>query len=171
MYTNLTRGYTTLHRSLLDTQHAVFKVRTSRDAKIALLSVPSNYKAASYEITIGAQENTVTILKCRSPSGDVAFEVGTPSILSADELRHFWVQWINGTIEFGKGDIVGVSRQLKFTDPDPTYRKHILSLAVASMSEEMAEWELGNAFDTSKRDFMDFCSSYCNFILKFSNYV
>ena len=151
MYTNLVRGYTTLHRSLLDTQQTVFKVRSRSDAKVALLSVPSNSKAASYEIIIGAQENTVTILRCRSPSGDISFEVDTPSILSADELRHFWVQWINGTIEFGKGDTVGLARQLKFTDPDPTYRKYIHSLAVASMSEEMAEWEFGTSFDASKR--------------------
>lgn len=77
------------------------------------------------------------------------FEVDSLDILHADELRPFWVRWLNGTVEFGKGDVVGVNRVLKFTDPDPTYRKHVHSLAVASLADSTAEWEFGDPFDTS----------------------
>jgi hypothetical protein len=144
------RDYFTLHRSLLDTQQTTFKVKSASDAKVALLSVPSNFKAPSYELIIGADQNTVTILRCKSISGDVVFEIDTPDILNSNELRPFWVSWVNGTIEFGKGDIFGMNRLLKFSDPDPTYRKHVHSLAVASALDAVGEWEFGDPFETSK---------------------
>lgn len=150
VYTSPERGYVTLHRSLLDTQQTVFKVRSTSDARIALLSIPSNFKAPSYEITVGAKQNTITTLRCRSQSGDVVFSVDSPDILSNQELRTFWVRWINGTIEFGRGDVVGSTRVLTYEDPDPTYRKHVHSIAVSSLASGTTEWELGSPFDTSK---------------------
>jgi Farnesoic acid 0-methyl transferase len=150
VYTTPDRGYVTLHRSLLDNQQTLFKVRATSDARIALLSVPSNFRAPSYEITVGARQNTVTTLRCRSPSGDIVFNVDSPDILSARELRTFWIRWMNGTFEFGKGEVIGVTRVLMYEDPDPTYSKHVLSLAVSSLVNETTEWEFGNPFDTSK---------------------
>lgn len=152
VYTTPVRGYSTLHRSLLDDQQTSFKVRASNDAKIALLSVPSSFRAPSYEIIIGAERNTLTIIRTRSPKGDVESQVSSPDILSANELRPFWIQWTNGTIEFGAGEAIGVNSILKFVDADSTYRKHIHSLAVASLADETAEWEFGSPFDTGKNN-------------------
>jgi hypothetical protein len=148
-YTTASQGYQTVHRSLLDARETVFKVRSASDAKVALLSVPGSFKAPSYEITIGAEQNTLTVLRCRSFSGDVVFDVDTAGILSVEELRPFWISWVNGTVSFGVGEVVGYGRRLRFQDPDPTYRKYVHSLAVASGPGTSAEWEFGQNFDTS----------------------
>jgi hypothetical protein len=149
------RGYLTLHRTVLDYQQTSFKVRAPSDAKLALLGVPSNFRALSYEIIIGAEQNTLTVIRVRSPGGEVESQVNSPNILSASELRPFWIQWINGTIELGAGDAVGVNSILKLVDPDPAYRKHIHSIAVASLAGETAEWEFGSPFDTGKINLFD----------------
>jgi len=148
-YTFPNRGFSTLHRSLLDTLQTVFRVRSASDAKVALLSIPGNFKAPSYELVIGAAQNTMTVLRCRSVTGDVVFDIDTPDILNVDELRSFWIGWTNGTITFGKGEAVGINRLLRFQDPNPTYRKYIHSLAVASEGESTAEWEFGDSFNTT----------------------
>ena len=54
------RRSTVKHRSLLASQETVFRVKSSSDAKISLLSVPSNLKALSYEVVIGAVNSIKT---------------------------------------------------------------------------------------------------------------
>ena len=145
--------YRTIHRSLLATQETVFRVKASSDAMISLLSVPSNLKAPSYEVVIGAANNMKTVLHIRSGTDDLPFEVDTPDILDPEELRPFWASWINGTIQFGKGSVVGQNRLISFPDPKPALRKHVHSIAVASGGEGLSklplagEWEFGDPFD------------------------
>jgi hypothetical protein len=146
VYTSSDQLYRTLHRSLLDTQQTVFKVKASSDAKISLLRVPSNFLAPSYEIIVGAEFNTRTILHSKAAGGDqVVFQVNTPDILSSAELRSFWVSWMNGTVRFGKGDTPGQNELMNYVDPQPAFRRHVHSIAVAS-GLGIAEWELGQAF-------------------------
>jgi hypothetical protein len=151
VYTSSDQSYRTLHRSLLDSQQqTVFKVKASSDAKISLLRVPSNFLAPSYEIIVGAEFNTKTILHSKAAGGDqIAFQVNTPDILSSAELRSFWVSWMNGTVRFGKGDTPGQNELLNYVDPQPAFRRHVHSIAVAS-GLGIAEWELGAAFGTRK---------------------
>ena len=106
-----------------------------------MLSVPSNLNAPSYEITIGAQGNMMSVLKSKSPMGDLITQADTPGILDPSVFRSFWISWINGTVNFGSGDVVGQSRLLSFIDPQPTYRKHVHSIAVASGASSLGEWE------------------------------
>lgn len=97
--------------------------------------------------------NTVTTLSYNSPGdsgGNNVHEVSTPAILSGSELRSFWLTWVDGTVKFGRGNVVGVSEVLSFTDQDPSYRRFIHSLAVASLADEKAEWEFGSSFETGK---------------------
>ena len=150
VYTSSSQTYRTLHRSLLDTQETVFKVKAASDAHISLLSVPSNFKAPSYEVIIGALSNSKTVLFCKSSAGDIEFEIDTPNILSSSELRSFWLSWINGTIQFGTGDVVGQSRLLNFKDPQPTYRKYVHAVAVATGLGVNGEWEIGELFGSSE---------------------
>lgn len=150
VYTSSDQSYRTLHRSLLDTEHTVFKVKAASDAKISLLRVPSNFHAPSYEIIVGAEFNTRTILHSKSAGGDqIVFQVNTPDILSSTELRSFWVSWTNGTVRFGRGDTPGQSELLSYVDPQPAFRRHVHSLAVAS-GLGIAEWELGQEFGNRK---------------------
>ena len=149
VYTSSNQLYRTLHRSLLDAQGTVFKVKAAHDAMISLLSVPSNFNAPSYEIVIGANGNTMTVLHLKSELNDVIFQVYTPNILNADELRSFWVSWLDGMVHFGTGEVVGQNALLNYTDPQPLYRKYVHSIAVASGTDVLAEWEIGELFDTS----------------------
>jgi len=125
-------------------------VKAASDAMVSLLSVPSNFKAPSYEIIVGALGNTKTLLHCKSSAGDIEFEIDTQNILSATELRSFWLSWVNGTIQFGTGDVVGQNRLLNFKDPQPTYRKYVHSVAVATGLGVNGEWEIGQKFDNSE---------------------
>jgi len=56
---------------MIDVQEMKFKAKFSSDVMLALLSVPSNLNAPSYEIRVGAQGNTLSILKSKSPMGDL----------------------------------------------------------------------------------------------------
>jgi len=96
--------------------------------------------------------NTLTVLRCNSPDEAPVSAVRSPNILSNSELRSFWLTWMNGTIEFGIGDAVGTSPMLMYTDPDPAYRRFVHSLAVASLADELAEWEFGGSFETGKAE-------------------
>jgi hypothetical protein len=46
-------------------------------------------------VTIGACENTKTMIKLHDDGGTKAFEVDTPDILAGNEFRGFWVKWQN----------------------------------------------------------------------------
>lgn len=147
MYSRVDQGYRTVHRSLLDQTQFVFKVRVESDAKLALLIVPGNYKTSSYEFEIGINSNTKSRLIIKSEIGDMVTEVETPSILSANELRPFWISWHNATIRFGTGESVGQGQLLSQTDPQPAYRRHVHSVAVATGAAANGEWEFKGTLD------------------------
>ena len=150
VFTLAEQEYHTLHRSLLDTDSTVFKVRAMSDAKVSLLRVPSNFKAPSYEIVVGAESNTRTVIHSKAAGGDqIVSQVNTPDILSFTELRSFWVSWNNGTVRIGKGETVGLNEILSYVDPQPAFRRHVHSIAVAS-GQGIAEWELGRPFGSRK---------------------
>lgn len=147
VFSRVEQGYRTAHRSLLAQTQLVFKVRVQSDAKLALLIVPGNYKTASYEFEIGVNGNTKSILRIKSATGDLVTEVDTPSILSESELRPFWISWHNATIRFGTGESVGQGQLLSQTDPQPAYRRHVHSVAVASGAVVNGEWEFKGTLD------------------------
>lgn len=149
VYTSSQQSYRTVHRSMLDAQDTTFKVKSAHDAMLSMLRVPNNFQAPSYEIIIGAVANSKTILYVKSSTeNNNVFEINTPGILSAVELRAFWISWKNGTIHFGTGENVGQNALLNYTDPLPIYRKNVHSIAVASGLGAVGEWEFGEAFET-----------------------
>jgi len=147
-YTKSSQQFRTVHRSLLDTNNITFRVRALSDARLLLLSTPGNVQAPSYEIEIGAEDNTKTLLRVRSVVGDITIEQVTKDILNVAELRPFWISWMNGTIKFGTGSVVGLSQVIFVTDPQPTFRKDVHSIAVSSSSLMRAEWEFGDDYDS-----------------------
>ena len=132
----------TLQLSVLDSSEKLFKVKSDRDAKLTLLSVPSNLRAPLYEITIGAQSNTKCVLKLRMGLNDVYIDFDTPDVLSATELRPFWLSWSNGTLRFGRGDVFYQNSLFIYNDPQPAYRKHIHAIELGSGTGSVAEWEV-----------------------------
>ncbi|KAI8514743.1 hypothetical protein Bbelb_073340 [Branchiostoma belcheri] len=93
-----------------------FRVKTSRDANIAL-SLERSDRGDLYEILIGGWYNTQSVIR-RSAEGPALTTVSTPDILSADELRGFWISWApDGTIAVGReGE---GSPFMQWQDPDP----------------------------------------------------
>lgn len=146
-YTLAAQGYRTVHRSLIDQTQLVFKVRAQKDAKVALLIVHGNIRTASYEVEIGAQGNSKCLLKVKTSVGDIVSEVNTPSVLNEMELRAFWISWHNGTVRFGSGDSVDQNQLLSVVDPQPAYRRHIHSAAVATGDGPNGEWEFKGTLD------------------------
>lgn len=146
-YSQTSQTFKTIHRSLLDTLDVTFRVRALSDAKLVLLSTPGNTNTPCYEIDIGVQGNSKSVLRVRSVIGAITVEQDTVNILSITELRSFWVSWSNGTLKFGSGSISGTATIASIVDPEPTYRKDVHSIAVASETNLVAEWEFGDAFD------------------------
>lgn len=124
-----------------------FRVRAANSARILLLSTPGNMQAPSYQIDIGMQDNTKTIVRFKLASGETTVEQDTKDILSITELRPFWISWTNGTLKFGSGSIVDASTIISVTDPQPAYRRDVHSMAVSSESATIAEWEFGDTYD------------------------
>ena len=107
-------------------------------------------KAPSYEIEIGAQFNSKILLHSKAAGGDsIVSQVDSPSVLGSTEFRPFWISWNNGTVRFGKGDVVGLNQLISYVDPQSAFRRHVHSIAVASGSG-VAEWELGREFGSRK---------------------
>jgi len=77
-----------------------FKVKAANDAHIALSPAPTE-GTPLIEIMIGGWGNTKTAIRKDRTKPDKAL-VDTPGILSAGELRGFWVRWANGNIAVGR---------------------------------------------------------------------
>jgi hypothetical protein len=152
-YSQINQQFRTVHRSLLDMLNVTFRVRAAHGASVLLLSTPGNIQAPSYQVDIGAQDNTKTIIRVKSATGETTVEQDTKDILSIIELRPFWISWTNGTLKFGTGSIVDASTVISVADPQPAYRRDVHSLAVSSESATIAEWEFGDIYDAGTPTF------------------
>jgi Farnesoic acid 0-methyl transferase len=72
-------------------------------------------------------------------------DVETPDILSCDEYRYFWISWISGWIDVGRGHIVGSSRFLAWLELE---RTAIATVNVASGFTSDSWWLFGSLIGT-----------------------
>ncbi|XP_078660571.1 uncharacterized protein LOC144905067 isoform X1 [Branchiostoma floridae x Branchiostoma belcheri] len=112
-------GETTLYQwdlELPGSSPLTFRVKASHTVFIALSWERSN-RGDLYEIVIGGWWNAHSVIR-RSHEGHIKATVATPGILSADELRGFWISWSpDGTIAVGReGE---GSPFLQWQDPNP----------------------------------------------------
>ncbi|XP_011504091.1 PREDICTED: C3 and PZP-like alpha-2-macroglobulin domain-containing protein 8 isoform X2 [Ceratosolen solmsi marchali] len=92
-----------------------FRIKAPNDAHIALTTGP-NESDPMWEVFIGGWNNSKSVVRKNRTKPDV-IEVNTPNILSADELRGFWIRWNDGEITVGmEGE---QSSFLSYTDPEP----------------------------------------------------
>lgn len=105
------RVYGDLIYTLTDKSHIIISVSACRDASIALSEVPGIFSHNTYEIVIGGNTNTVTVLRS-SVRGANVIEVQTPGILDCWNSRSFWISWTRSTLSFGKGGVVEQNRVL-----------------------------------------------------------
>ncbi|XP_031774382.1 uncharacterized protein LOC100869921 isoform X4 [Apis florea] len=92
-----------------------FRIKAPNDAHIALTTGPQEGEPM-YEVFIGGWSNSKSVIRKNRTKPDVA-EVDTPGILSADEMRGFWIRWNDGVLSVGKeGE---PSAFLTYADPEP----------------------------------------------------
>ncbi|XP_061594140.1 C3 and PZP-like alpha-2-macroglobulin domain-containing protein 8 [Cololabis saira] len=76
-------------------------VKTHNDAHIALSASPHD-SAEMLEIVLGGRQNTRSWISL-GKMGDALVSASTPSILSWDEFRSFWISWRGGSVQVGHG--------------------------------------------------------------------
>ncbi|KAK7889726.1 hypothetical protein WMY93_025286 [Mugilogobius chulae] len=81
--------------------HFQVAVKTHNDAHFALSPSPHD-SAEMIEIVLGGRQNTRSWISI-GKMGEPLSTVSTPSILSWDEFRSFWISWKGGMIQVGHG--------------------------------------------------------------------
>ncbi|XP_015826901.3 C3 and PZP-like alpha-2-macroglobulin domain-containing protein 8 isoform X1 [Nothobranchius furzeri] len=76
-------------------------VKTHNDAHFTLSASPHD-SAEMLEIVLGGRQNTRSWISL-GKMGDPLVSVSTPSILSWDEFRSFWISWKGGVVQVGHG--------------------------------------------------------------------
>jgi hypothetical protein len=61
-------------------------------------------ESASYEIVLGAYDNTLSDIR-RGSHGQILTQVETPNIMNCDEFLPFWIKWENKVLIVGSGPI------------------------------------------------------------------
>ena len=90
----------------LGEQHILFKLKACADAHVVLSKNVGLTSIDSYEIHIGAQNNTMSYIR-QGVNGGVMDEDSTRGILSCTTSQWYWISWSTNYIEFGKGSYVG----------------------------------------------------------------
>ena len=102
----------------LDDTHLVFKVKAESDVHLQLSRYQGITSIDTYEIVIGGYNNSKSAVR-DSVQGGNECEKETAGILSATEFRYFWVSWKDGTIAFGRHNVVGSSTICSWKDVLP----------------------------------------------------
>lgn len=77
--------------------HFEVAVKTHSDAHFALSASPRD-SAEMVEIVLGGRQNTRSWISL-GKMGDPVASTATPSILSWDEFRSFWISWKGGVVQ------------------------------------------------------------------------
>ena len=93
----------------------VFSVLACKEARVALSQIPGVLTHYTYELVIGTQENSLTVLK-NGIDGPTLTQVTTPGILDCAVNRNFWITWKDGTLSFGNGTVPEGNRILYHRD-------------------------------------------------------
>ncbi|KAL1022981.1 hypothetical protein UPYG_G00035010 [Umbra pygmaea] len=81
--------------------HFEVAVKTHNDAHFTLSPSPHD-SAEMLEIVLGGRQNTRTWISV-GKMGEPVVSAPTPSILSWDEFRSFWISWKGGVVQVGHG--------------------------------------------------------------------
>ncbi|CAL1532447.1 unnamed protein product [Lymnaea stagnalis] len=123
-----------------------FKIKAKCDAQIALCAIYGDVERKTYEICLGAEENSKSYIRDGS-LGAVKCEANTVNLLSDTEFRYFWLSWANNHVEVGKGAKYGNARFLSWEVPVNRQFK-VNSMAVATSRATKGQWEFAEILGT-----------------------
>lgn len=107
--------YGNIAYSVSDRSGLVFGVSACKEVRVALSEIPGITTRYTYELLIGASENSATVLQDPS-NGQTLARVNTAEILNCSAMRMFWISWAAGAVSFGKGTVVEQGRLLHYKD-------------------------------------------------------
>nr|KAG5690213.1 hypothetical protein BaRGS_019009 [Batillaria attramentaria] len=126
-----------------------FKIKTAGEAYIALSAVYGDLERKTYEIVLGAEENSKSFIR-DSSLGPIKAEAQTVNLLSDTEFRYFWISWTNNMVEVGRGARYGQQQFLRWKVP-PNKQFHVNCMAVSTSRVGKGEWEFAEILE--EKDF------------------
>ena len=84
-------------------------------------------------------ENVASVIRRAVYGGNVVHE-STPGIVSCDEMRPFWIRWIQG-VEVGEGMVVGAGTFMVLSDEQP---KQVVAVGLSTGWNNVGEWKISN---------------------------
>ena len=118
----------------------VISVKACSDAHIILSPDVGNTEDV-YEIALGIDDNVHSVIR-NTRGGTNHVIAWTEDILSCDEYRTFWIQWVNGSgIYVGEGPEVGVDEIFRFID---LVGKNIRAAGFSTGNGATGSWRIQN---------------------------
>ncbi|KAK3100647.1 hypothetical protein FSP39_023031 [Pinctada imbricata] len=122
-----------------------FMVKAAGDAHLALSAVYGDVDRKTYEIVIGADGNTKSVIRYGA-GGTVVAEAITMNIISVKEFRYFWISWADHKVEVGRGAKYGHGRFLHW--PVPANRQfNVNCLSVSTDTASRGQWEFAELLE------------------------
>ncbi|CAG5123808.1 unnamed protein product [Candidula unifasciata] len=126
-----------------------FKIKAKCDAQIALCAIYGDVERKTFEICLGAEDNTKSFIRDGS-LGPVKAEANTVNLLNENEFRYFWLSWTESRVEVGRGAKQGQGKFLTWDVP-PNRQFKVNSMAVATSRATKGQWEFVEILD--EKDF------------------
>ena len=112
------KNYPGLWMTVYKQDYLVFTIKTCSDASIALSQLAGISEVSAYEIEI--QLTPTTVYYRIYDEGESVKNGSTLNFKDCKKTeQEYWICWRNGTIEIGKGTLLGQTKQLDYYDPDP----------------------------------------------------
>lgn len=114
--------------------YIVFGVRSCKQARL-FLNEGIGKLGKAYTIVLGAKQNRISkIIK----GEQVLVQVDTPDLVDCDETKYFWISWLNGVIEVGRG--MRLRDRLFMSTPPGTDTSNLTALTIDSRYDN-AHWQ------------------------------
>ena len=127
--------------SVKDQTFLTLEVRSCLDARIALSAIPGNWDEQTYEVVLGATNNTKSIIR-DTRDGDDKSVADTPGVLDCEQPKAFWVGWKDGNIEVGQGNVYGRDVLLQWRDSKDPHPVYAVSFTVGTFQPRYALWTI-----------------------------
>jgi hypothetical protein len=116
-----------------------FRVRAKSSAHVALSSVYGDTRESTYEVSIGTERNSVSLIR-NGGEGEMVARTPSWGILDGEEFRVFWVSWEKNTVALGTGSNPGEDEILRWK-VSPEARHTVNCISVSTDTESAGEWE------------------------------